>query len=262
MRTAHNRAVPDNLFMQHISFLQKREYNLPGQFPMRFAIVATIIYLALPSWWFLPLSEIYGIGMIIYCVKKYPGLDKLGLERPLTPKAKKAIFMILIGAATLFIILIVLVIVDRTDPTSNQTPFHHQVKYPYSMWPPDDKITDAFSHRDLKRAILYSIKPFILLGLLAPIFETIFVFGMTFPALFKRFGYSKAFWWLTIIFVLSHLTNAANVVSLSLVFISSAAMSILYAETRSLFPSIALHICYNSLIYSLYFVINWGRAKG
>jgi len=229
---------------------------------MRFAIVASIIYLALPSWWFLPLSEMYAIGIILYCVRKYPGLDRLGLGRPLPTGAKKAIIIITIVTSALLAGLIVLGMVDRSHAGADQMLIRHQVKYPYTIWAPDNNITDAFAQRDLVGALLYSIKPFILLAILAPIFETIFVFGITFPALFKRFGYRKALWWLTILFTLGHLANATNVIAILIIFISAIAMCILYTETRSLYPSIILHICHNTLIYALYLVVNWGRAKG
>jgi membrane protease YdiL (CAAX protease family) len=245
-----------------LKILRDRVYDLPGQLPMRIAVVSAIVYFVLPSFWYFPLSELYGIGVIFYFVKRGHGLDQFGLTRSSSPKAKKAVFITFFGTVLLLVVLICLGMIDNANLTSEQASIRHQAAYPYPLWPPDNRIADAFAQRDMHHALLYSVKPFIFLAILAPVFETIFAFGIVFPALFRRFGYRKALWWLTIVFTLAHLGSATNLVALSLIFASAVAMCVLYAETMSLYPSIILHICHNILIYALYFVVNWGRAKG
>jgi len=139
---------------------------------------------------------------------------------------------------------------------------HQFEQYPYKDyygWEPNEEIYEALADRDMKLVIPYLVKPLLIAVVMAPISETVIFFGMLFPVVWRRYSYRRAIWVTPLIFMLIHFEPSDfDVTYYPFYFLSGVILTWPYAKTRSLYPSIILHGCWNTSCYVMLTIFNWG----
>lgn len=236
-------------------------YDLPADFSLYMALAVVTVFLFTPSRPSFPVSHILAAGFIIYFSFLIPGPNKLGLGFSLSRKAKHAIIIIL--ALTFLIILLSLVLVDIGKSEYNaeaieDKDIRRQESFEFTgSWAPDTLIHKSLYEMDLGSVVRYAVKPFLGTVVFAAVFETIIIFGILFPTMWRRHGYWKALLGVPLAFALLHIFQT-SIPGFVIIYLNGLAQALLYAKTKSLYPSIMLHVCWNFNILLFCCFMNWG----
>jgi len=194
------------------------------------------------------------------------GPHELGISLRLTLGAKKAVAAILVLAflmTPLALIAMHYALESERAPVSHDggiPPAEAQLSYaemnmPDPYIPPDD-IYRALADKNLQKVLLWSWKSITGVILAIPTFETIFVFGLLLPALWKKYNCRRGIILVALIFCAMHLP--AGPYQIIKTFLAGLLMAFLYSRTKSLYPAILLHIWLNGVPYAYATVYNWG----
>lgn len=243
--------------------IKNREYNLPAKFQYRTAIIITIIFFILPDFPKLPIGQIFAAGVIIYFLFRSDGENELGLSLKISRGAKKASAIIIAITIVLNVVMFIAAEYEKPDYTTIPEIGPHQFEQiPYEDfygWEPDEKIHQALTDRDMMLVLRYLVKPLSLIVVMAPISESAIYFGMLFPVIWRRYSYRRALWVVPLIFMLIHFEPSNfDVIDCPSYFLSGVLFALPYAKTRSLYPSIILHGCWNLSGYVMITILNWG----
>ncbi|MCK5127287.1 MAG: CPBP family intramembrane metalloprotease [candidate division Zixibacteria bacterium] len=217
-----------------------------------------IIGLLIPYSYKYPIFAILGLGVIVYYCTINPRCNRLGFR--LTPSAKRALIIIPI----IYLIINVFSFIMIQDVKYELHMAHESLiedsppieKYYYAEWEPDSRFDNAVFTGSFSPALLLCWKKFLLLGVLAPIYETVFFFAILFPALWAKYSYRKAMLIVTIVFLILHIPYL-NLFSIWLYILFVIISIAIYVKTKSIYPLIVYHALENitSLAFGIY--LNW-----
>jgi hypothetical protein len=247
--------------VKNLFCIKNREYNLPAKFQYRTAIIITIIFSILPDFPKLPLGQIFAAGVIVYFLFRSNGENELGLSVKISRGAKKASAIIIAITIVLNVVILIGAEYEKPDYTTIPEIGPHQFEQsPYADshgWGPDERIYQALTDKDMMLVLRYLVKRLLISVVMAPISESAIYFAMLFPVIWRRYSYRRALWVVPLIFMLMHF-RPFNAFYYFLNFVTAIPFAWLYAKTRSSYPSIILHVCWNLSIYVTQTIFNWG----
>jgi hypothetical protein len=249
--------------VKNLFCIKNREYNLPAKFQYRTAIIITIIFSILPDFPKLPLGQIFAAGVIVYFLFRSNGENELGLSVKISRGAKKASAIIIAITIVLNVVILIGAEYEKPDYTTIPEIGPHQFEQsPYADshgWGPDERIYQALTDKDMMLVLRYLVKRLLISVVMAPISESAIYFAMLFPVIWRRYSYRRALWVVPLIFMLMHFRPSDfDVIDYPSSFISGVLFALPYAKTRSLYPSIILHVCWNTSCYAMLTIFNWG----
>jgi len=225
------------------------------------ATVVVVIFLFPPAGPSLPVSQIIAAGVIVYFASFEPRPNKLGLSFQIAPQAKRAIFLILaITAAVLLLswIFIAYAKYDFIQRGIEDSEIWRQGNFEFfGSWAPDSAIYQSLYKKDLPSVLKYAFKPILGMVVFAGVFETVIFFGVLFPVLWKRNKYVPAILITSLIFALAHILRT-NFPGFFIIIGTGLIQAMLYSKTKSLYPSIVFHLCWNFNIVYFICLMNWG----
>jgi len=236
-------------------------YDLPADYSLYMAAVVTVVFLFTPGSPSLPVSQIIAVGVIVYFSCLTPGQNKLGLSFNISRQGCRAI--ILISAVTILVLSLSLFLISiakseyKGGVTQDEDIWRQETFEFIGSWAPDTSIHKSLYEKDLGSVIRYAGKPFIGLVIFASTFETIIIFGILFPAIWRRNGYWRALLGVPLVFALLHILHT-SVVGFVIIYLNGLVQAVLYAKTKSLYPAITLHVCWNLNILLFFCFMNWG----
>ncbi len=247
--------------------MKKREYNLPAKMSLETAIVINVIFVFTPSWVSLPVSQLFGTIVIIYyaffSMKVHE--NELGLSLKMSKDAITVIiaFVVitlvgLVGIALIFDCFKTYALYDLESISEIS-----QLEYGTIgvLGEIDNLIFPMLAIRQLLPVLALSLNPLLFGIVFASLFESIICFGILFPVIFRRYGYWRALLISAVVFTAWHPDVFTDVFALIPIFTLAIVFSRLYVETRSLYPTIVLHACWNFTIYIFVTMYNWGMLQ-
>ena len=236
-------------------------YDLPADFSLYMAAVIVVVFVFTPTSPSFPLSQIVAVGVIVYFSWLTPGPIKLGLSFNISRQGWRAI--ILISAVTLLVLLLTLLLMSMAKgeyyegATQNEDIWRQETFEFIGSWAPDTLIHKSLYEKDLGSVIRYTAKPFLGMVIMASTFETIIIFGILFPTIWRRNGYRKALLAVPLVFALLHIFRT-SIPGFVIIYLNGVVQALLYAKTKSLYPAITLHVCWNLNILLFFCFMNWG----
>jgi len=239
---------------------KRHHYDLPADFSLYMAVVVLLVFVFTPASPSLPISQIIALGFVIYFSAFVPGPNKLELSLSINSKAWRAILVII--ALTLIILLLTMILMtiaksDYSEALKNEEIWQQESFEFIGSWAPDKSIHESLYQKNLTSVIKYAVKPFLGLVIFASVFETIIIFGVLFPVIWRRNGYYQALFGVPFVFALLHILQTSPL-GFVIIYISGLVQALLYAKTKSLYPAIILHICWNLNILLFLCFLNWG----
>ncbi len=239
----------------------KHPYNLPLRVPMRTAAVLTVAVVLAPTNPGMPIAQIVCAGIIAFFWIESPRQNQLGMSLPISKRSKRVLIIVVAGMIAFLLLSILTAGSTREDmiehPFGN-LPTPKQLPYDFlGEWAPDPAIHQGLTQKDSAEVLKFLVKPIIGTIVLAPINETIIMFGLLFPAVWRQYGYFRGLLGVPFIFALVHVFQTGPFAFI-LIFISGFLQAYLYARTKSIYPSIVLHACWNLFILASVTIINWG----
>ena len=242
--------------------MTQRDYDLPATVSLKWAVVLAVFSGLSPSWPSAPIIQILGLCIILFFAI-HPGYkNELGLSWRVSKDA------IIVMAAIVSITIIGLIGLGMIVDTIKII-----IPYDFDMYGDIRQVsyfrTDYFvefkthvhlmlAERQLLPVLALSIQPLLLTVVFAPLFESVFMFGILFPVLYREFGYKRAVIASAIAFTLFHPPIYSSLFALIAILFSAFINAVLYAETKSLYPTIVFHACWNFSIHVFITIANWG----
>ncbi len=241
--------------------MKKCEYNLPATVSLKWAVVLFVITGLSPSWPSVPILQILGTIIILYFLI-HPGYkNELGLDWRISKDAITVMVAILSMTIIGLIGLGLMVdVIKSMIPYDFEMYADIQVNY-YLVDKFDDFKTFVYlmlAGKQLLPVVVLSIKPLLLLAVFAPLFESVVAFGMLFPVLFREFGYRRSVIVTAIAFTALHPPVYSSLMTFGVILFSAVINAMLYAETRSLYPTIVFHACWNFSNFVFITISSWG----
>ncbi len=242
--------------------MKRCAYNLPAKMSLKTAAWLCAIFLLIPGWPWFPLSEIFGIGIILYYIFRSEGENELGLSLNLSSDSVLVI-IVLISATVISLIGFGFMI----DVFKAYAPFEPELDGVVTQLhcagltegvDIDRLIYPMFAFKRLLPVLYLSIKPLLTLVVFAPVFESIVIFAILFPVIFRKYGFWRAILITALVFAGIHHYVYIDIFAFGFIFTSAIGDALLYVETRSLYPTIVFHACWNFILYIVSAMINWG----
>ncbi len=243
------------------SIIKDKPYNLPWVKDHIDAIFITFFFVIPPNPIQFPIGYIYGTCVLVYFVFFVKGPNQLGLSLKLSRKAIKWLLGIVLVFLTINMGMIFLI-----DATKNYAAEHPEegpfleemIEYDWGYyWKPAESLYQSLSDKNIGMTTIAFLKPSTHLIILAPLFETVIIFAILLPGLWKRFGYLKAVLVVSLVFILLHFPNIPFIWAFSL-FAFSLLLIWFYNKTNSIYPSIVFHACFNLTMLIFRLALNWG----
>jgi len=238
-----------------------RKYDLHADFSIKCALALLFIYMFLPDSPKLPIAPVFGVVVIIYFAAFGGGLAQIGLSFDLARNAKRStiiilgIFAVIILGSAVFVSLGKASAIDEPDENAG---LFTQESYEFlGSWAPSEKIHGSLNEKDSGGVIKQSLKPIVGVVICKSLFETLFFFGMFFPVIWRKYSYKRALIWVPLLFAVLHVMHT-SLVGFVIIYFNGVLQAALYARTKSLYPAIALHICWNLNILLFIHFLNWG----
>ncbi|MDD4050672.1 MAG: type II CAAX endopeptidase family protein [candidate division Zixibacteria bacterium] len=210
-----------------------------------------------------PYAEAMLVGILLYYGFCSNGENELGLGWPLSRSPWNA--LIVIAGVTLVLLAIIIFLFGwlklhcLADPITAFIPLERAPLDKIPRWAVSEECYTALANMNIAQSASYLWQPFVIATISAPIGESVTLFGMLFPALFQRYGYGKALTITSLLFMILHLPNYP--IALAFILASGFVDCILYVKTRSLYPTIIFHSCWNLVIFSVPVVWDWGLPE-
>jgi membrane protease YdiL (CAAX protease family) len=239
----------------------KHPYDLPAQFPLRVAVIIVILYMFTPFWPPVLIAPVIGAGSIVYYAIQSNGRNQLGMSLSISSKAKRYIRVIVVTTAAVLLSWCIFITIVKHlaihDPEFTEFPVE-QVPYEWPKgWGAGDELGDALFHKNLIGVIRDVSLPILWVVILGPLLETVVFIGMLFPVIWRDYGYRRAIIIVPLLFAVLHIFQQQPYIMV-LTFVNGYIQALLYARTKSIYPSIVLHACWNLTVVSIVTIFNWG----
>lgn len=249
--------------LKDILLFRKIPYNLPAKFPVKTGLILGLIMLAADDYPGLPLGSIVGIIVIIHFFHFSRGENELGLRWRLTTRTRWTIVVIVSFVLCTFIFFAAAMdyyktFIDLEPDAAEFFAEQQKISLIAEEWNPPPALYSALENKDIGATIDHLTGTFFVALISAPIWESVSVFGLIFPVLYRRFGYRKSILAAALIFVLMHSHYFGAPDTVILLYISALIDGALYVYTRSLYPAIIAHAGHNFLSVAIQAAFNWG----
>jgi membrane protease YdiL (CAAX protease family) len=246
--------------MGRLNIIRPKPFDLPEAIHPGAAIVLCLFYVLTPHD---VIRAIVGACTGIYLWIGSSHRNILGLSVRINRSAKITVIIIVISMVILLPLSVAAMYgVDRAMRSlaaPGALPNQHIEMFELITAPgfPKD-IHRALYEENLPAVLKGSIMPGITLVVITPVFESLLVFAILFPALWKKFGLTWAVYLIALLFMATHLYYYPDIILLIVIYAYGLIMAGLYACTHSLYPTILIHFWINLQALLLIIIFNWG----
>lgn len=240
------------------SWFENRVYDLSWDRPFRESMIIVIIALCIPYSIKYPVAAAYCVGATVSYSFIMPRINRLGLTHNFRVRRILMIMFIMYMFLNVFMFVFIQEIKFEAHManSSDTAAIFSLENDPFKEWDPDYRFGEAVLTGSVSLSLLLCWKRLILLGIIAPVYESIFIFAILFPALWNRYSYRQALLVTIALFLLIHFPTL-GIMAFFEYSIFVLISIIMYVKTKSLLPLIMFHALTNVTKLAIGVYLNW-----